>query len=197
MKQATILFLGTQGSGKGTQAQLLKAYLAQQDPDRELIHFEMGKNLRALAAEEGYTARLTQEILARGELIPFVISTSVFSQYLMEQVKTGTEHLFIDGFPRTMDQTPNIQSAMRFYKRENPTVLYISIPDEVAVERLMKRGREDDTPEGIRERLRWSQEEGAPVCTWFKENPEFRFLEIDGNRTIEEIHADIIAQLTL
>lgn len=197
MKQATILFLGTQGSGKGTQAQLLKDHLAKQDPERDLIHFEMGKNLRALAAEEGYTARLTNEILSRGELIPFVISTSVFSQYLMEHVKTGTEHLFIDGFPRTLDQTPNIQSAMRFYKRENPTVLYITIPDEVAVERLMKRGREDDTPEGIRERLRWSQEEGAPVCAWFKENPEFRFLEIDGNRTIEEIHADILAQLHL
>ena len=74
-----MIFLGTQGSGKGTQIGLLKEYLAEHNGGRGVVHFEMGKNLRDLAARDSYAGKLADEILKGGGLIPYAISCAVFS----------------------------------------------------------------------------------------------------------------------
>lgn len=195
--QITTIFLGPQGCGKGTQIDLLKKYLQSRDATRSIAHFEMGKVLRDRATKDDYTGRLTKEILAGGNLIPYVISASLFSLYLMDTVRQGDEHLIIDGFPRTADQVPALDSAMVFYNRTQVYVVCISISDEEAVTRLMKRGRADDTEEGIRKRLQWSREQTMPNVKWFREQPRYHVLDIDGERTVEVIHADILQKLGL
>lgn len=198
MNKQTLIFLGPQGSGKGTQIQLLKDYIATQDSTRNMVHFEMGKQLRERATRDDYTGRLTNEILLAGGLIPYAISASLFAQYLMDTIETGEEHLVIDGFPRTATQVPTLDSALtEFYKRENPTVVCINISDDEAVARLLKRGRHDDTEESIRTRLQWSRKDTMPNIEWFRANPLYRVIDIDGERTVEEIHADILAKLAL
>lgn len=192
----TIIFLGPQGCGKGTQITLLKEYLAKQDPGRAIVHFEMGKNLRELATRKGYTGDKTGSILASGELIPYAVSCSVFVHYLIENIR-GDEHLLIDGFPRTADQLPALDSAFQFFVRELPTVVCINISDEEAVRRLSLRGRSDDTEEGIRKRLQWSREETMPNMKWFRNNPAYRVLEANGEQTIEDNHKEILAKLGL
>jgi adenylate kinase family enzyme len=84
---------------------------------------------------------------------------------------------------------------MRFYKREKPTIVYINISDEEAVSRLVKRGRADDTEEGIRARLKWTREHMTPILAWFRANPLYRVVEINGNQSIEAVHAEIDAAL--
>lgn len=198
MNKHTLIFLGPQGSGKGTQIQLLKDYIAAHDPARAIVHFEMGKQLRERATKDDYTGRLTNEILLAGGLIPYAISASLFAQYLMDSIQTGEEHLVIDGFPRTATQVPTLDSALtEFYKRDMPTVVCINISDDEAVTRLLKRGRHDDTEESIRKRLAWSRKETMPNIEWFRANPLYRVIDVDGERTVEEIHADILAKLNL
>ena len=107
----------------------------------------------------------------------------------------GNEHLIADGFPRTEDQTYALDSAMQFYNRVQPTVLYVSISDEEALKRLTKRGRGDDTEDGIRKRLQWNREQSLPLNDWFKNNSMYRFIEVDGERPIEDIHKDILNKL--
>ncbi|MEK7613025.1 MAG: nucleoside monophosphate kinase, partial [Patescibacteria group bacterium] len=97
---------------------------------------------------------------------------------------------------RTEDQVAILDSAMRFYKREQPTVVYINISDEEAVKRLIKRGRADDTEAGIRERLRWTREHMDPILSWFRKNPLYRVVEINGEQTIEAVSKDIAAALS-
>ncbi len=188
MNQLTAIFLGPQGSGKGTQVNLLKEYLSKNDV-RPLIYFTAGTGLRAFAAGEGYTHEKVRPLIAGGKLMPTFITTALFSNRLIGSMH-GNEHLILDGFPRTTDQIPDLNTAMQFYERK-PVVIYISLSDEVAKERLQKRGREDDTNEGIEERLRWSRDEAAAVNEWFKKNSYYTFVEIHGERSIEEIHTDI------
>lgn len=194
--QQTIIFLGPQGSGKGTHAVEFEADLKRLDPTRGVVHFEMGKNLRDLAAQDSYTSKLLHEVIARGELVPFNISSSVFSNYLITHL-TGNEHLIIDGFPRSETQMDVVDTTMAFYKRENPTIVHINISDEIGLERLLKRGRADDTEENIRRRLAWTREEWQRILERLNKNPIYRVIEINGDQTIDEVHKEIVEKLGL
>ncbi|HVY72622.1 MAG TPA: nucleoside monophosphate kinase [Candidatus Paceibacterota bacterium] len=196
MNKQTLIFLGPQGSGKGTQIELLKKYIAEKDPARAVIQFGMGQGLRELATRSDFTGTKTDSILKNGGLIPYAISCSVFTQFLMDHY-SGAEHLIIDGFPRTKDQVPALDSALEFFEARPVTVVCINISDEEAVKRLLLRGRSDDTEESIRTRLQWSREETMPNIEWFRTATGYNVLDIDGERTVEEIQADIIAQLGL
>jgi adenylate kinase len=196
MPQQTLIFLGPQGSGKGTQIELLKKFITTKDPSRAIVHFEMGKNLRDLGTKDNFTGRHTHEILLKGGLIPYAVSASLFAQYLMNSLHTNEEHIFIDGFPRTATQVPMLDSALvEFYNRKNPTVVVINISDEEAVKRLLMRGRSDDTEESIRKRLLWSREETMPNLEWFRTNANYRVVDINGEGTIEETQTKILSEL--
>jgi len=196
VNQQTLIFLGPQGSGKGTHAIELQNDLAKLDPSIPVVHFEMGKNLREIAAQGSYTGELLKEIISRGELVPFNISSSVLSSYLMQHMH-GNEHLIIDGFPRSDTQMEVLDATMAFYKRENPTVVHINISDEEGLKRLLLRGRADDTEENIRKRLAWTRAEWERILERLNKNPIYRVLEIDGDHSIDEVHRDILAQLKL
>jgi adenylate kinase len=196
VNQLTTIFLGPQGSGKGTHATMFEADLKRLDPARPVVHFEMGKNLRELAGRGGYTAGLVRDIIGRGELIPFNISCSVFSDYLTEHMQ-GNEHLTIDGFPRAQNQMDVVDTTMAFYKRESPTVVHINISDEEGLKRLLKRGRADDTEENIRKRLAWTRAEWDKIRQRLDANPIYNVLEIDGDKSIEDVHAEILSKLNL
>jgi adenylate kinase len=192
--QITAIFLGPQGCGKGTQASLFEAHLKEMDATRPIVHFEMGKNLREMAARENYTSSLLRDVIGRGELVPFTISSSVFSQYLIEHLQ-GNEHLFVDGFPRSETQVDILDSAMEFYQRKNPTFVHINISEEESISRLLQRGRADDTEQTIRKRLRWTKEEWGRIKARIEKHPTYRLIEIFGERPIEEVQADIRSQL--
>jgi len=191
----TVIFLGPQGSGKGTQVSLLKEYL-QAKNNGAVVYFTAGTALRAFAAGEGYAQERIRPLIAAGKLIPTFITTQLFGARLAGGMH-GTEHIILDGFPRTVDQTPDLDSAMRFYERKDIVVLNIKLSDEVAKQRLAGRGREDDTQAGIEERLRWSHDEAEKVNEWLKSNDRYRFVEINGEQTVEQVHADIMAALQL
>ncbi len=191
----TVIFLGPQGSGKGTQVQLLKEYVQKQD-SRSVLYFTAGTNLRSFAAGEGFTHERIRPMIASGKLIPTFITTYLFSSRLING-SHGDEHIILDGFPRTVDQIPDFDTALQFYGRKNATVLHISLSDEVAKQRLAGRAREDDTPESIEERLRWSRNEVERVNDWFQKTPYYRFVTINGEQSIEKVHQDIMKALNM
>ncbi len=158
----------------------------------------MGKTLRELGAKQDYTGRLTHEILVGGGLIPYAISASLFALYLMRNLPTNEEHILIDGFPRTATQVPMLDSALvEFYRRPAPMVIVLTISDDEAVKRLLPRGRNDDTEESIRKRLRWSREETMPNVEWFRNNQNYTVVDINGEQSVEAIHQEILEKLGL
>jgi adenylate kinase family enzyme len=195
VEQLTVIFLGPQGSGKGTQVDLLTNYLKQHDT-RPVVLFSMGTALREFSGHRGYTQDIVSESLARGELQPLFLASALLAEYLVENVK-NEEHLIVDGFPREENQIAVFDSAIHFYRRRMPVVFNVMVSDAVATERLTKRGRSDDEAESIKKRLAWSREHTQKVLEWFKHNPAYQYHDIAGERSVEDVHKEIMAALEL
>ena len=71
-------------------------------------------------------------------------------------------------------------------------VVYLKVSDEWAIERLLGRGREDDTEENIKERLSWFYNNTFPAIEYLKNQSGHDYYEINGEQTVEEVHNDII-----
>ena len=82
MEPLTIIFVGPQGSGKGTQIEKLDALLRTKYPTRQTVDFQTGRRFRALALRgEGYTEKMLAPTLDTGTLQPY---SSLFSCGLMQ-----------------------------------------------------------------------------------------------------------------
>lgn len=196
MQPYTIIFIGPQGSGKGTQIEKLDVVLRERDPGRRVVDIQTGRRFRALAAKgEGYTERHIQETLNTGMLQPLFLSVVLWGDAMREHVDTDC-HLLIDGFPRTVAEAVVLESALSFYKR-TPIVINLDTPEDVVRARMQGRAREDDTPESIEARLAWYRNETMPVVEHYRTHAGAHVHDIDGTASIDEVHAQILSALSL
>lgn len=197
MQPTTVIFIGPQGSGKGTQIEKLQAVLKTVDPTRKVVDIQTGRRFRAMAAKgEGYTERHVQATLNSGVLQPLFLSTVLWGDAMIEHVDNEC-HLLIDGFPRIVREARVLDTALTFYQRVPVTVINLTTPESVVRERMQSRAREDDTEESIEERLRWYREETIPVIEYYQNHPQAQVYDIDGTQTIDEVHAAICAVLNI
>ena len=196
MKSQTVIFIGPQGSGKGTQVERLTAYLHENSPEQPVIPIETGKGFRDLAETDTYTAQRVKEILAAGGLIPNFLTKSFVIKYLTKNL-TDHSHITMDGFPRNLVQVHFIDDLMKFYKREGLSVVYLNVPEDVVRKRMMGRGRNDDTPELINERLRHYKEQTEPIVAEYEGRSDVNFIRIDGELPIGEVTQMIVEGLDI
>ncbi len=195
MNPITVLFFGSQGAGKGTQVKMLMDYLAQKS-DRGIIRIDMGQELRNLRDTGTLAGKLTGEIIDNGLRIYDFMAIYLQSKKLVEGF-SGEEHVIADGLARGADQTRAFDDMMKFYKRDGDfKVINLVITDDTAVARLKARGRNDDTEEAIRTRLAWTKTDVMPQLELLKSRGRV-IHEINGERTVEEIHTDILKTLAL
>lgn len=197
MQKQTVIFIGPQGSGKGTQIDKLDAVLSEKDPTRNVVDIQTGRRFRAMAASgEGYTEQHIQETLNSGMLQPLFLSVSLWGDAMRTHLDADC-HLLIDGFPRIVDEAKVLESALAFYERSPLSIINLDTPEEVVRKRMEGRAREDDTSESIEERLRWYREETLPVVEYYRTRPDTFVYDIDGTDTIEGVHEQIIKALGL
>lgn len=195
-KPYTILFFGSSGSGKGTQANLLTETL-RSGTKRDVLHVETGQLFRDfIDNNRSYTSLRTRETLEAGGLLPVFLPVWIWTNYFIEHY-TGEEHLILDGLSRRFYEAPVLDSALRFYRREDAHVLYLKTAYEWSQERLQKRNRTDDTAEQIKQRLDWFYENTIPAVNYFKNHASYAFQEINGEQDIEAVQADIRSALGL
>mgnify|MGYP003344193202 CR=1 FL=1 len=151
MNPVTVLFFGSQGAGKGTQVKMLIDFLKTKS-DHNVIHIDMGQELRNMRDGGSYAGKLTGEVIDQGIRMPDFMPTYLQTKKLVDNL-TGAEHIIADGLARGADQTRAFDDAMQFFKRDNFQIINLVINDDTAVKRLMARGRNDDTEEAIRRRL--------------------------------------------
>lgn len=193
----TIIFIGPQGSGKGTQIQKLDTVLTEKDPERDTIDFQTGRRFRALAMKgEGYTEAHVAETLDSGVLQPLFLSVVLWGDAMREHMNPD-RHVLIDGFPRTVPEAVVLESALSFYKRDTVTIINLNTPEEVVRGRMIARSRHDDTLESIEERLRWYRDETLPVLEYYRKRGNTEVIDIDGTGSIDEVHAAILSSLAL
>ncbi|MEK7163481.1 MAG: nucleoside monophosphate kinase [Patescibacteria group bacterium] len=198
MKPITCVFFGKSGSGKGTQAALLMKTCERLDPKNKFIYVETGQRFRNFVDGSGtYTAGLTRKVMRAGALMPAFIPIWTWAGLLVDEITTGREHMVFDGVSRHEDEAPVLDSALQFYKREKPAILFLDIHHKEAKKRLLKRGRHDDKKEKIAERLRWFEADAMKAVRYFEKHPYYNFVKINGDQTIEKVHEDILKALGL
>lgn len=192
MTPQTFLFFGPSGSGKGTQAKLLLETLKQRDPERNVLYLETGERHREFAKTGSLTAHKTKEVIEAGGLMPEFIPVWLWTQFFVDNIKTGEEHLVLDGISRRPHEALIIDSALQFYGRGNPFVISIELSPESAIKRMEGRGRMDDSEEEIKKRLNWYEENVVPAISHFKNNSYYKFVTVNGEGSIEEVHQEIL-----
>lgn len=189
----TFVFIGRSGCGKGTQAGLLMQSIKEKFPDDSIFYLETGQKFREFINSDGYTNNLARQVQEVGGLQPSFLAVWMWSHILIEKL-TDNENLFIDGTPRKLGEAIIFSEAMKFYKRK-PIVIHLNVSRSWSEERLKERHRNDDMSEMIKNRLDWFDTDVLPAIEYFQTNPDVSFLDINGERSIEEIHADILAKL--
>lgn len=191
--QQTFIFFGRSGSGKGTQAGMLKKYL-EDKKGVEPIYIETGQKFRNFIDQSNYSAKLTKEVMTQGGLLPDFLPIWIWTTDLVNKFD-GARDLILDGLCRRPDEAPVLDSAIKFYKIAKPIILFIKTSDTWSFEKLKGRGRSDDSDEYIKSRLSWFDWNVVPAMAYFYDNPDYHFFEINGEQSIEDVHKEIVSKI--
>lgn len=188
------ILIGRSGSGKGTQADLLRGYLEGKGHTK-VTHITTGGNFRKFIISDSHIARLAHEVNSTGGLQPEFLAVWNWSNIFIENV-TGTETIILDGAPRKPFEVSVLHSAIHFLGYTEPVVVYLDVSESVARSHIKGRGREDDLDEeDVQSRLSWFETDVLPAYEMYLHDPRYKVIHVNGNQTIEEVHRELIAKL--
>jgi adenylate kinase len=204
-----LLLYGAPGSGKGTQANMLRTRFG-------IPHIATGDMLRAEITSGTELGRQAQPILARGQYVPDDIMIGMIRNRLCEP--DCAAGFIIDGFPRTIPQAEALDVLMNELDRRLDRVLYLKVEMKELLQRLSGRlvcpmcqrtyppgtvacasdgtdlvQREDDKVEAVKPRIEIYLSKTVPVLDHYRGTGIVS--EIDGRGTIEEITGRVLAAI--
>ena len=206
-----IVLLGGPGAGKGTQAQKLVAEFG-------FAHISTGDLLRAAIKEGSKLGMKAKGFMDAGQLVPDDLVIDLVKERL--EADDAQAGFILDGFPRNTAQAVALDSELSEMGRSLDAALLVSVEPAVIVERLSSRRtcrdcgytapagvdtcprcggemyqRDDDKPETIQHRLDVYETQTAPLVEYYKGHSILR--EVDGDRPVDEVYADVKALLDL
>ena len=186
-----ILVLGPQGSGKGTQAQRIRATYG-------IPHIATGDMIREMMARDTKLGEQLREVYDRGDLV----SDELMIELIRDRLSRGDTlaGFVLDGFPRTMPQAEALDELLRDVGRDLDVVFDFQVPDrEVLLQRLLRRAaeeaRSDDTPEAIERRLELYERETAPLVEYYR-STRGNVVGIHADRAIDQVFREIQQSLS-
>ena len=206
-----IVLLGAPGAGKGTQAQKLVA-------EYGLAHISTGDLLRAAIKEGSKLGKKAKGYMDEGKLVPDDLVIDLVKERL--EADDAQKGFILDGFPRHTAQAVTLDSELAEMGRTLDAALLVSVEPDVIVERLSSRRtcrscgytapagvdecprcggemyqRDDDKPETIQHRLDVYQSQTAPLVEYYRGHSILK--EVDGDRPVDEVYADVKVLLGL
>jgi len=195
-KLKTFIFIGQSGCGKGTQIELLEKHLQTTDPGTPILRIKTGDSFRSFVTGDSYSSQLSKKVMETGSRQADFLAVWLWSDLLISKM-TGHEHLIFDGSPRSLSEAKMLETALSFYNREEVYVIHLNIPQDVARERLFKRGRQDDKSTGeVETRLSWFEKDVVPAVEFYRNHDKVTFIDLDGTPSIEEINEDLLNKLS-
>jgi len=177
-----IVFVGPPGAGKGTQALRLKDHLG-------VVHLSTGEMFREAEREDTDLGRQAAEYFRAGALVPDEVVVGIIAERL-QQPDCDAGCVF-DGFPRTVAQAEALDAMLAEAGRPLDLVLALEVSNDVVSQRLLGRGRVDDTPDTIRERLRQYDQLTRPLLEYYR--GQGQLCMIDGTGTESEVFTRVRA----
>ncbi|MGF1480339.1 MAG: adenylate kinase [Cyanophyceae cyanobacterium] len=180
MIKTGLIFLGPPGAGKGTQAQMLAKLL-------QIPHISTGEILRGAIAQGTTLGQKAQAYVDQGELVPDELILNLIRERLRQQdVEPGW---ILDGFPRNVAQATFLDQLLEEIDQNGVAVVNLEVPDGVLIERLLSRGRKDDTEETIRRRLEVYREKTTPLIDYYSSKNKLH--SVNGDRPPESVSNSI------
>ena len=199
-----LVFIGPQGSGKGTQAKIISEKIG-------FPHISTGDLLRNIKGD------LKQEVdsyINKGNLLPDELMLKILKETINSPYCEAG--FILDGYPRNLEQAKELEKIKKIDK-----FIEISISDEEAIKRISGRRnckqcgkiynintapkpeqentcdtckipltqREDDTEEAVKKRLEIYHKETEPILK------EYSSIKINGDQNIKEVTQDILEKL--
>ncbi len=191
-----IIFTGRSGSGKGTQAELIKEKLLAMGEEVHLVN--TGAFLRELTThEELLTGRLVDiKIMKAGTKAPDALALWAWVNELIHGLNEKN-HFILDGSPRTVFEARALDELLEFYERSNVFPIFIDVSDRWAYDRMVGRGRADDVHENIQNRLAYYPIFVEPIMDFYVKESKNKLIRINGEQSITAVHADIVNALGL
>jgi adenylate kinase len=210
-----IVLMGPPGAGKGTQAEYIVNTV-------QIPHISTGDAFRLVMKEGTELGVKAKEYVDKGLLVPDDITIGIVRERLQQEDCKGG--FLLDGFPRTLSQAEALDEIVADLGRKIDHVINISVNRELLLKRLTGRRickacgatyhitfnppardgvcdkcggelyqRSDDTEEKVGTRLDEYTNKTAPLLDFYSRKGVLR--QIDGEKSIEEVSADIQALL--
>ena len=201
-----LLIYGPPGSGKGTQADLLRQSF-------DIPHIATGDILRGEVAAGTPLGLKAQPIMAGGGYVPDDIMIGIIRNRL--QQGDSQKGFVMDGFPRTIPQAEALDGLLDELGRRFDRVVYLNVEIPELVRRLAGRmtcpidqktyppgtekcpadgasliQRDDDKPEAVKKRIEVYLEKTLPLLDYYRQ--EGLVSEVDGVGTVQEIQKRVL-----
>jgi adenylate kinase len=174
-----LVLLGPPGAGKGTQAVRLSE-------DLGLFHLSTGDQLREEREADTELGRRAGAYIELGELVPDDIVVAMLLGRLDAERADG---FLLDGFPRTVAQAEALDQGLNARGKQLDRAVLLDVPDEEVVKRLANRGRQDDDPDVVRERMRVYHESTEPLVDFYEDRG--LLTRVDGTGDPDAIYARV------
>jgi len=211
MKDYNIILLGPQGSGKGTQAKLLADKF-------KFAHIELGGALRSIKKENTALAKEVAQIIDKGKMVPFQLIVKIVDEKVamipenkgivfdgtprrLPEIKPLEKILNKNGryithvfFVKISEEESIKRLSRRYICSQCSKVFVMEKPSPNKAMKCSQCGgdiirRKDDTPDGIRQRLKLYQERTFPVVEYYRQKQ--KLIEINGAQSREKVFNDI------
>ncbi len=208
-----IVLIGAQGSGKGTQADLLSEHLG-------FAHVASGDLFRKAIEEQTDLGMQAKVYIDRGELVPDDLTVTMILKRL--EKPDCARGVILDGFPRTISQAQALDQGLAEVGMQINLTLYLEVPREELLARLSGRyickanqhvynvatrppkvpgvcdidgsplyQRTDDTGEAVRRRLDIFFKETIQLLDYYGQ--QGKLVTVDGNQEIDQVQTALLA----
>jgi adenylate kinase len=208
-----IILIGAQGSGKGTQAELLSQTLG-------IPHIASGDLFRKAIDEKTELGMKAKAYMDRGELVPDEWTGSMVIKRLEEP--DCAQGVLFDGFPRTVTQAEVLDKGLQEIGKQIDLAIYLQVPREELLKRLSGRyickanqhvyninthppkvagicdidgselyQRSDDTGEAVQKRLDIFFSETIQLLDYY--GNQGKLVEVDGNQDINQVQQSLLS----
>jgi len=205
-----VLFFGSPGVGKGTQAKIISEKL-------NLKHISTGDILRDIIKKETELGQQIKALIDKGNLVP----DRMIGEIVKEAISQSEKKFILDGYPRTLPQIKVLDEILKDMNISFPKIVVLDALDKIIIERLTSRRlcnfcgniisllkiaepetcpkcqsksgftrREDDCEDVIKKRLKIFHKTTEPVVSYYRKN--HKPIIIDGTLPKNEVTQSII-----
>ncbi|AZZ61366.1 adenylate kinase [Oenococcus sp. UCMA 16435] len=168
-----LIMLGLPGVGKGTNADIMV-------DDFQLPHISTGDIFRSAMANHTELGDKAKSFMDAGNLVPDEITNGIVNERLNEADIKDANGFILDGYPRNPSQADSLESFLKSIQQKVDAVIYLEASETTVTDRMLGRGRADDTPKVVAHRIEVAKKETMPLVEYYRSKGNLYTIDANG-----------------